>query len=126
MHGTSSAQLNNTENIKSKIPKTRQQIAQELGISYSTFKRWLKKNDINLPSGLVLPADQEIIYQKFFEIKNDWFWTILNDFEQFWTILTKNESFDVRNFTLSIFFAQQTFDSGMIPKPLEKEVGNHI
>jgi len=71
VHGTSSAQLNNTENIKSKIPKTRQQIAQELGISYSTFKRWLKKNDINLPSGLVLPADQEIIYQKFFEIKND-------------------------------------------------------
>ncbi len=46
--------------------KTRQQIADELGMSISTFRRWLKRNDIILPKGLVIPAKQKLIYQKFY------------------------------------------------------------
>lgn len=46
-------------------PKTRQEIANELGLSYSTFKRWLKRKGIVLPSGLVFPADQQLIYKAF-------------------------------------------------------------
>ena len=47
-------------------PKTRQEIAGELGMSYKTFLRWLKKQGINLPSGLVFPFDQKIIYRHFY------------------------------------------------------------
>lgn len=46
--------------------KTRQQIARELEISESTFRRWLKRRGIVLPKGLVMPAEQKLIYQKFY------------------------------------------------------------
>ncbi len=45
--------------------KTRQQIADEYGIDRKTLYRWLKKACIQLSSGLVTPAEQELIYQKF-------------------------------------------------------------
>ncbi|MFT5168334.1 MAG: putative DNA-binding protein (UPF0251 family) [Saprospiraceae bacterium] len=43
-------------------PKTRKEIAQDLGISYSTFWRLLKKKKINLPRGLVYSNSQENIF----------------------------------------------------------------
>ena len=44
--------------------KTRQELASELGISYTTLYRWLKKNQIDLPSGLISPQNVQEIYQK--------------------------------------------------------------
>lgn len=38
-------------------PKTRQQIADYLGISTDTLYRRLKERDIQLPSGLIYPID---------------------------------------------------------------------
>lgn len=46
-------------------PKTRKQIAQELGISQSTLWRKLKDAEINIPSGLVLHEHQKKIFQLF-------------------------------------------------------------
>ncbi|MCO6475348.1 MAG: helix-turn-helix domain-containing protein [Phaeodactylibacter sp.] len=51
---------------KGQRPKTRQEIANELGISYTTFWRWLKNNNIELPRGLVYPNKQKEIFQKIF------------------------------------------------------------
>jgi len=45
--------------------KTRQQIAQEYGISTRTLRRWLLKSEINLPKRLLGPKEQAIIYEKF-------------------------------------------------------------
>lgn len=45
--------------------KTRQEIAEEYGISRRTLQRWLKKQNINLPNGLLTPKEQEVIYQLF-------------------------------------------------------------
>ena len=47
-------------------PKTRIQIAQELGISYSTLWRLLKSRSIKLPNGLIYPAKQQEIYDALF------------------------------------------------------------
>jgi transcriptional antiterminator len=44
--------------------KTRQQIALEYGISARTLKRKLQQLNIPLPSGLLFPKDQDVIYQK--------------------------------------------------------------
>ncbi len=43
--------------------KTRQQLADEFGISVRTLYRWLTKRNVKLPGGLVRPADQDAIYQ---------------------------------------------------------------
>lgn len=43
--------------------KTRQQLADEFGISVRTLYRWLTKRNVKLPGGLVRPADQDTIYQ---------------------------------------------------------------
>lgn len=45
--------------------KTREQIANELGISRKTFYNWLKKEEITLGRGLITPKEQQIIYEKF-------------------------------------------------------------
>ena len=45
--------------------KTRQNIADEYGINPRTLKRWLKKEKIEIPPGLITPVYQEIIYRKF-------------------------------------------------------------
>jgi predicted site-specific integrase-resolvase len=52
--------------MNEKTPKTRQQMAQEIGVSYSTFWRWLQKNKIQLPRGLIYPIEQEKIYKKLY------------------------------------------------------------
>ncbi len=44
--------------------KSRQELANEYGISSRTFRRWLKNNDITLPSGLVKPRDILKVYDK--------------------------------------------------------------
>lgn len=46
-------------------PKTRLQIAHELGISTSTLWRILKQAELYIPSGLVFYEDQKKIYQLF-------------------------------------------------------------
>lgn len=45
--------------------KTRQEIATELGISVSTFRRKLKKKGITLSGGLLNLSEQNRIYQAF-------------------------------------------------------------
>lgn len=45
--------------------KTRQQIAQEFGISARTLSRWLKKTNITLPNRLLGPKEQLLIYKEF-------------------------------------------------------------
>lgn len=48
-----------------KKAKTRQEIAEEYGISRRTLQRWLKKMGINLTNGLLTPSEQRQIYKKF-------------------------------------------------------------
>lgn len=45
--------------------KYKGEIAQDLGISLSTLKRWLIKYDIKIPRGYVSPEHQMMIYDKF-------------------------------------------------------------
>jgi len=45
------------------LPKTKTQIAEELGISLSTLQRWLKKHDLHIPRGLISPEKQKKIYK---------------------------------------------------------------
>jgi hypothetical protein len=46
------------------LPKTKQQIANELGISMSTLKRKLKTYKLDVPRGLVCPDVQKDIYEQ--------------------------------------------------------------
>ena len=48
-----------------KKAKTRQEIAEEYGISRRTLQRWLKKEQIRVHSGLITPKEQEKIYRCF-------------------------------------------------------------
>lgn len=43
--------------------KTRQQIANEYGIHRNTLNRRLKKVNLNLPKGILLPAHVKAIYK---------------------------------------------------------------
>lgn len=45
-------------------PKTKNQIAQDLGISLRTLQRWIKKWNLEVPRGLVCPQKQEEIKRK--------------------------------------------------------------
>jgi DNA invertase Pin-like site-specific DNA recombinase len=45
--------------------KTRDEVAIEYGIDVRTLYRWLKKEGINLPQGLIKPAHLKIIYETF-------------------------------------------------------------
>lgn len=51
--------------MKSNKAKTRQQIANEYGISRKTLYNWLKREKIILKSRLVTPQEQTKIYGKF-------------------------------------------------------------
>lgn len=42
-------------------PKTKNEIAQDLGISLRTLQRWIKKSGLQVPRGLVCPKKQEEI-----------------------------------------------------------------
>ena len=46
--------------------KTRQQVADEIGVSRKTLYRWLKKWNIELSSGLLCPQTQKLIQEKIF------------------------------------------------------------
>ena len=48
-----------------KKAKSRQEIADEYGINRKTLQRWLDKAHIILPHRLLLPQEQEIIYNCF-------------------------------------------------------------
>jgi transposase-like protein len=45
--------------------KTRQEIANEYGISIKTLNRWIKKAKLDIPSGLIDPLHLNIIYETF-------------------------------------------------------------
>ncbi len=45
--------------------KSRQQIADEYGISAKTLARWLQRENIQVTKGLVTPREQELIYAAF-------------------------------------------------------------
>lgn len=47
------------------LAKSRQEIANELGISTKTLNRWLKKHKIKVSSGLITPKESQLIYQIF-------------------------------------------------------------
>jgi hypothetical protein len=44
--------------------KTKQQMADEYGVCRKTFNKFLRKKQIKLDRGLILPKDQSIIYHK--------------------------------------------------------------
>jgi len=44
--------------------KTRQEIAHLYGICTKTFKKWIERENINLPPGLISPKDQKRIFEK--------------------------------------------------------------
>ena len=53
-------------------PKTKNQIAQDLGISLRTLQRWIKKSSMDVPRGLVCPKKQKEIQDTFgFHPKQD-------------------------------------------------------
>lgn len=45
--------------------KTHQQIAREYGVSVRTLRRWIRKAGLEIPSGLISPYYQLMIYQTF-------------------------------------------------------------
>lgn len=47
------------------MAKTRQQIANEYGVDRKTFNNWLKRANLNVPSGLICPSATESIYNTF-------------------------------------------------------------
>jgi len=44
--------------------KTRQEIALLYGICTKTFKKWIEREGIILPPGLISPKDQKKIFEK--------------------------------------------------------------
>ncbi|MBN3584350.1 hypothetical protein JYB64_18290 [Algoriphagus aestuarii] len=45
--------------------KTRQQMAEEYGVSVRTLARWINEKNLELGKGLLTPIDQELIYKAF-------------------------------------------------------------
>lgn len=45
--------------------KSRQEIAEEFGISTKTLSRWIQKSGLPIPNGLVSPKCQQLIYDEF-------------------------------------------------------------
>jgi len=46
------------------VVKTKQQMAEEYGVSRKTFQRLLQKRQIMIARGLIYPKDQEFIYRQ--------------------------------------------------------------
>jgi predicted site-specific integrase-resolvase len=46
--------------------KTRQQVADEIGVSRKTLYRWIKKKKLHLAKGLLCPQTQKLIKEKIF------------------------------------------------------------
>ncbi len=51
-------------NLKEKFPKTKSQMADELGMSLRTFQRRLKQYNLQIPRGLISPKQQIMILQE--------------------------------------------------------------
>lgn len=51
--------------MKNDNAKTRQQIADEYGVSRKTFYNWLKEASIKLKRRLITPTEQKVIYDEF-------------------------------------------------------------
>jgi transcriptional regulator with XRE-family HTH domain len=45
--------------------KSRKEMASELGISTKTLSRWIKKHQLDIPSGLLLEKHQKLILDIF-------------------------------------------------------------
>ena len=45
-------------------PKTKEQLADEMGLHPKTLQRHLKKADLNVPRGLIYPKEQMEIYER--------------------------------------------------------------
>lgn len=45
--------------------KTQQHIADEYGISSRTLRRWIRKEGLNIPQGVLKPIHQKLIYDTF-------------------------------------------------------------
>jgi len=45
--------------------KSRQEIANEYGVSTKTLSRWLKKYNLEIGTGLLTPQEQALIYTAF-------------------------------------------------------------
>lgn len=45
--------------------KSRQEIAQEYGVSARALSRWIQKSGLPIPNGLVSPKGQQKIYEEF-------------------------------------------------------------
>lgn len=50
--------------------KSKKEIANEFGICVKTLNKWLTRESINLPKGLISPKDQVVIYRKLGVPKN--------------------------------------------------------
>lgn len=48
-----------------KRAKSRQEVANEYGISSKTLSRWLKKEGLGISNGLLTPKEQALIYATF-------------------------------------------------------------
>lgn len=51
--------------VATRRSKSRQEIAEEYGISRRTLYRWIQRTDIQMPPGLIPPKVQEQIYEEF-------------------------------------------------------------
>jgi hypothetical protein len=45
--------------------KTRKEVANEYGVSLKTLNRWFKKENLQIPNGLIYPINLRIIYETF-------------------------------------------------------------
>jgi DNA invertase Pin-like site-specific DNA recombinase len=51
--------------LKLRRSKSRQEIADEYGISRRTLYRWIQRTEISMPPGLIPPKVQDMIYDEF-------------------------------------------------------------
>ena len=61
----SQTRVSDSHDFLPSLVKTHQQIAEEYGISVRTLRRWIRKAELNIPSGLINPYYQLMIYQTF-------------------------------------------------------------
>lgn len=45
-------------------PRNRNELAKEYGISVRTLNRWFKRESLNIPNGIIIPKNLQIIFEK--------------------------------------------------------------
>lgn len=45
-------------------PRNRNELAREYGISVRTLNRWFKRESLNIPKGIIIPRNLQIIFEK--------------------------------------------------------------